>query len=353
MALALSFLAIGNADCAIAIPESREAVVVDVGDVDRAERHLVAAGVSIISDLYVTHEHADHAPSLGKLDAFLARWLARPGLIRRLRVPRGLGRLWKARIAQLNAQGETKKATRLRGALQRLGDLDRKGAPHIISPLRGEEPHRDGDLVVEVLHPSYLFLETQEGRDPSPNEASMVVRLSYGRFTAVLLGDLDGRGIQECLLLATEAPDKVIALLVKIPHHGAWPRSDKAAQALISLLASIRPQIAILSVGTTNKYGHVAPELFACLIALKAQIGLRFICTEATQTCLLPTALRDGHGLPVHPCAGDITVTAETTGQWKHATTEADHSANVRSILHAACDDRALLPLTLNRREPA
>jgi beta-lactamase superfamily II metal-dependent hydrolase len=350
MALALSFLAVGNADCVIAIPDSREAIVVDIGDAVRAEQHLRAAGVSVISVVYITHEHADHAPSLEKLDAFLVRWLALPGSIRRIRVPRGLGHLWKVRIEGLEARGEIMKAARLRGALQRLTILDMKKAPAVLDTGRAEDPHRDGDLVVEVLHPSYLFLETQEGHDPRPNEASMVVRLTYGRFAAMLLGDLDGRGIEECVLLANHSPDVVKGHLVKIPHHGAWPRSDRAAQALAALLAAIHPEIAILSVGSTNTYGHVTPELFSCLLALKQQIGLRFICTEVTQTCLLPEAQRDGRGLPLQRCAGDITVTAEVTGQWTHATADADHAARVRSIPYAACDGRAMLPLAPRRR---
>jgi beta-lactamase superfamily II metal-dependent hydrolase len=234
MALALSFLAVGNADCVIAIPESREAVVVDIGDVSRAEQHLQAAGVNVISVMYVTHEHDDHVPSLEKLDAFLARWLNRTREIRRIRFPRGLGHLWKVQIESLTLRGEVMKAARLRGALQRLTTRDRSRAPAVLDAGQGEDPHRDGDLAVEVLHPSYLFNETLEGRDPKPNEASMVVRLSYGHFAAMLLGDLDGRGVEECALQATQRPNVLKAHIVKLPHHGAWPRSAKAAQALSS-----------------------------------------------------------------------------------------------------------------------
>lgn len=94
----------------------------------------------------------------------------------------------------------------------------------------------------------------------------------------------------------------------------------------------------------------MSTQLFSALLELKQQIDLRFICTEVTQTCLLPETERDGRGLPFQQCAGDITVTAEATGQWTHTTAETDHTAKVRSIPHAACDGRAVLPLVRRRR---
>lgn len=98
MTLSLSFLAIGNADCIIAVPESGAAVMIDIGDAVRAEQWLQAEHVTMVSVVYLTHEHADHVPSLEKLDAFLERCIAASCPIQCIRVPPGLMPLWKKRI---------------------------------------------------------------------------------------------------------------------------------------------------------------------------------------------------------------------------------------------------------------
>lgn len=175
----------------------------------------------------------------------------------------------------------------------------------------------------------------------------MVLRLSYGQFAAMLLGDLDGRGAEECMLLSQQDPDSIRAQVVKIPHHGAWPRSKEAAKALVELLKAIRPELAVLSVGSTNPHGHVKPDLFRCLDDLKASFGLRsFVCTEATRTCMLSPAeglMLERRGMSeTHRCAGDITIEAETSGKWELVTEEPDHPARVRTIPFAACARRAV-----------
>lgn len=344
MSISLSFLAVGNADCMIAVPESSEAVVVDIGDVDRAEAHLLAHSIKAISLIYITHEHRDHVPTVEELQSFLSRWLHAGNTIRRVRLPRGLAESWNKIRANKERQGKPKEAQRIKAAIQKLSEYHHRKQPRILGPGQGEAPHIDGDLAIDVLHPSYLFLESDPGAAPKANEASMVLRLSYGQFAAMLLGDLDGRGAEECMLLSQK---EVQAHVVKIPHHGAWPRSKEAATALVELLKAIRPELAVLSVGSTNPHGHVKPDLFSCLLDLKESFGLQsFICTEATRTCMLSPA--EGLNLgkrgmtETHRCAGDITVTAETTGKWEIVTEEPNHPARVRAIPFAACARRAL-----------
>ena len=54
--------------------------------------------------------------------------------------------------------------------------------------------------------------------------------------------------------------------VLKIPHHGAWPKN---ASELVALLEHADPEMAVLSVGSRNTYGHVRPELFRALLGLQ------------------------------------------------------------------------------------
>ena len=134
--------------------------------------------------------------------------------------------------------------------------------------------------------------------------------------------------------------------LVKIPHHGAWPKNGNELQILLEI---IDPEIAVLSVGSQNNYGHVKPELFDALINLKNDSSKRlsqFICTEVTRTCKSSASdcsAMDKKGLSsTEKCAGEITITVKESGQWT-LKTETKHSDVVKNFNCAACTERANL----------
>jgi competence protein ComEC len=101
-----------------------------------------------------------------------------------------------------------------------------------------------GDLVVEVLAPSDSLLATGAGS----NEVSVVLRLRYGDFEALLTGDAYKPQERALLPVLTSAVD-----VLKLGHHG----SDTSTDPL--LLDSIRPELALVSAGRSNRYGHPAP----------------------------------------------------------------------------------------------
>jgi len=108
----------------------------------------------------------------------------------------------------------------------------------------------------------------------------------------------------------------------------------------------INAEIAILSVGSKNTYGHVKPQLFKALIELRdAQHLKQFICTEVTRTCKLSSSDRPTMGkLSVaEKCAGEITIIADTSGSWELKVETSDHPSKVSSFAHAACIGRAEL----------
>ncbi len=85
----------------------------------------------------------------------------------------------------------------------------------------------------------------------SPNARSCVLRISNGRQTALLLGDLEQA--QEALLLQRGINLKADLLLV--PHHGSRTSSSAA------LLDAVQPQWALVQSGYRNRFGHPAPDV--------------------------------------------------------------------------------------------
>jgi competence protein ComEC len=95
-----------------------------------------------------------------------------------------------------------------------------------------------------VLHPDTAWAEW--GQDL--NENSLVLLIEYRDFRALLAGDA---GLPaESTMAGRVGP---VALL-KVGHHGSRGATGTA------WLRELRPEVAVISVGKGNRYGHPAPE---------------------------------------------------------------------------------------------
>ena len=210
-----------------------------------------------------------------------------------------------------------------------------------IEVTRGSNPYSQDSLEIHALHPGLLYaqdhLANTGGKD---NEISVVLRVNYGDFTGLFLADIEGAGLKECVDSSIANPNEFIANFVKIPHHGAWPKNGDDLQ---KLLETINAEIAVLSVGSTNRYGHVVPELFNLLINLQNDDSKQlkqFVCTEVTRTCVHSASdisKMSKSGLAKQQlCAGEITILAETSGKWQ-LRTETDHENVISTLKYPAC----------------
>ncbi len=112
-----------------------------------------------------------------------------------------------------------------------------------------------GDGVrIEVFHPP---LELLRGTGPDANNNSVVLKVTAGRASLLLTGDIEEKG--ERALLASGQPLR--SLVLKAPHHGA------ATSLTPRFLLEVGPQLVIISVGE-NQFGHPAPETLAKLSGL-------------------------------------------------------------------------------------
>jgi beta-lactamase superfamily II metal-dependent hydrolase len=331
------FLPVGNADSMIIYPDGGSAVVIDLHKIPTLLKWFQNKRETNISRIYITHEHRDHFPSLEDLVTFLDNWL-KSGKVGSICLPYQVYQQAKKKVDSNRAANK-----RLEDALDQLRRWEKKSIINFIEVTRGSNPYSQDSLEIHVLHPGLLYaqehLASIKGRD---NEISVVLRVTYGNFAAVLLADIEGAGLKDCVDICK--PDELKANIVKIPHHGAWPKNG---DDLKQLLETIDAEIAVLSVGSTNNYGHVVPELFDLLLSLKNDTSKRlknFACTEVTRTCVYSASERSSGEKPrltgQKLCAGEITIFAETSGLWE-IKTQTVHKDIISSLTHPACQGRA------------
>ncbi|MEA5514898.1 ComEC/Rec2 family competence protein [Nodularia sp. UHCC 0506] len=338
MTCEISFLPVGNADCIVISDNNDSAVVVDIGKKTRSlQQWLKNKNKKNIKRIYITHAHNDHLPPLDKLVEFLDLWL-KQGEVETFCFPLSF---YKISFEKLIAnRGKSPKYDRLEMALHRLDDWDRLGRIRFI-PASRYLLYTQENLEIRVLHPRQFFLEKPNTK---PNEISLVLRVIYGDFAAILLADIENAGLKECVDICKQ--DELTSNVVKVPHHGAYPKNG---DDLKQLLETINAEIAVLSVGSTNIFGHVVPELFNLLINLQNDDSKRlkkFACTEVTRTCVKSASDRSSMGksglTAQQLCAGEITILAETSGKWT-LKTQTDHENVISSLPYPACQGRAEL----------
>ncbi|MBM2820575.1 MAG: Internalization-related competence protein ComEC/Rec2 protein [Candidatus Berkelbacteria bacterium] len=107
-----------------------------------------------------------------------------------------------------------------------------------------------GDIKISILYPlSGLEKKTIDNL----NNASIVNRLDNNKFSILFSGDLE-KDIQKQLL------DKnIFTDVLKVAHHGSENGLSE------DFLNVVRPEIAVISVGYDNKYGHPASSVISLL----------------------------------------------------------------------------------------
>ena len=126
-------------------------------------------------------------------------------------------------------------------------------------------------LSMQVLHPQPNAPASGAG----DNAGSVVLRVEYGRFAALLAADVTAQ--VEAELLARDAPLGATAL--RVAHHGA------AASTSGPFLEAVNPQVAVVSVGADNTFGHPS----AAVLDRLANAGCEVLRTDRHGTVELIT----------------------------------------------------------------
>jgi competence protein ComEC len=110
-------------------------------------------------------------------------------------------------------------------------------------------------MVLHILHPT---VESMTGTSSDTNNNSVVLRLEYNRFTMLLTGDVQWEA-EEVLLASGQTLD---SLLLKVPHHGA------DTSLTVPFLEAVNPELAVISVGADNNFGHPSADTLDSLSAI-------------------------------------------------------------------------------------
>jgi competence protein ComEC len=225
--LRVTFLDVGQGDAAVIEFPGSAVLVVDGGGfpgstLDPGEaivsRFLRSRKIGRLDFVAMTHTDADHAAGL----AFLVRNFN----------PREFW--WNGQ------EGGGAVFTRLQAALRERQVTVRRLSAR--TPVR-----RIGPATVEVLHP-----ETQGTSVLSSNEASLVLRVAWGKTSVLLAADIEREGERQLV-----HHGGLRSTVLKVPHHGS--RTSSGAP----LLGAVEPAVAVFSVGRHNRYGFPHAEVEA------------------------------------------------------------------------------------------
>ena len=234
--LEIHMIDVGQGDAiAIRTPANRW-ILVDAGGVGegwdageaRVVPYLSRRGVLRLEGLVLSHPDADHVGGAESvLRALRPGWIADPAAV-----------VGKGRYARL-----------LRAAADR--DV------HWMTPPAGAELELDG---VTVL---FLYPDGPSGAVEDANDASVVIRVSMGRFDALLTGDAP-ESVED--MLAERHGEGLQAEVLKVGHHGSITSTGDA------LLEATGARAALISAGADNRYGHPHPAVIERLRAADVQI---------------------------------------------------------------------------------
>ncbi|MCL2528050.1 MAG: MBL fold metallo-hydrolase [Defluviitaleaceae bacterium] len=205
------FIDVGQAD-AILIQSADNAVLIDAG-ARNAERiilpYLESVGVTALDVLVGTHPHADHiGGAAGILDAMEVREVWMPNVTHTTRT-------FERFIDAIAANG---------------AEVHLAHAGDILSA---------GQIQMTVVHPNRTGYS-------SLNDYSVVLHMQFGETAFIFTGDGEGPTDREIL----ENGWYIRSNVMLAGHHGSRTSSSEA------LIDAINPDIAVISVGAGNKYGH-------------------------------------------------------------------------------------------------
>lgn len=212
--LRIEVLDVGQGDAILLEPAGAAAILVDGGPPgDGIGRKLADAGVDSLGAAVITHHQSDHAAGVEEL----------------------LGRLPIGRLAFAKLDRRTLATARAAGV-----EPEQVAAGQQLS---------SGALRLQILWPPRELLP---GPVEDPNRLALVIEARWHRFTMLLTADAEAEAVP-----LDPGPIDVL----KVAHHG----SDDAG--LGQLLEESRPQLAVISVGADNPYGHPTAATLATLAA--------------------------------------------------------------------------------------
>jgi competence protein ComEC len=236
-AMRIVALDIGQGDAILIISPNGKTMLVDGGNSSQDARdvilpYLAENGFDRLDVLVLTHPDADHVGGL-------------PEVLRS--IPVGIG----VATGQVHT---TQIYTEFLQELQRARD---EGGTQIVRGVAGIEIPFDPGVQLQVLGPSAEAVASDD-----MNNASIVLRLTYAEISVLLTGDAE---TEEETWMMAQGSD-LDAQILKVSHHGSNTASSEA------FLDRVDPEVALISCGANNRYGHPHQEVLERLSDHDAEV---------------------------------------------------------------------------------
>lgn len=231
--LQITMVDVGQGDCIYLAEDSGIHMLIDGGSSDKSDvakyqimPYLKYEGVSYLDAVVVTHPDSDHISGI----CVMLEEMDTSGI--------AVGTLYLPDVGESGRNEEYRELERL----AQVADVS-------VRYLGMGDTLNCEKVMLTCLHPEKGWNETEA------NAYSIVLYLEYDRFTALFTGDLEGQGERLVLDRLDDCfPTQGITLL-KVAHHGSRNSTDEA------FLKAVNPQLALISAGRNNRYGHPHEEL--------------------------------------------------------------------------------------------
>ncbi len=228
---------VGQGDCALIWGENVPTIMIDGGSSDirqvakyRIVPVLKANRIKTVDCCFLTHMDSDHVS----------------GVLEMLEDDMCCIDIRKVVISEASLLADADNEN-----MKRLLKASERGSTDVVTIFKGERI-RAGEVDITCLSPPQKI--SQAAFDP--NDASIVLRLqSAGSrdFSALFTGDISA--VTESMI----AKDITDCVYLKVAHHGSRTSSSD------DFIKRAKAEVAVISVGESNSYGHPAPEVISRL----------------------------------------------------------------------------------------
>jgi len=225
--LLVSVMEVGQGACVVVITPDQHAMVLDGGrSTERMEQRVIPYlkqhGITSIDYVVATNPDQDHIGGLERLLQLMpvSAWVDPVVATSNQSYARELQLIADKGITAIKA---------------------RRGMSLDLSPL----------VSVEILWPMDSLIN--EGGEPSHNDNSVVVKITYGSVSFIVPGDIEAKA--EKRLVDLDQDNRLRADVLVLAHHGS--KTSSTAE----FLDAIGPHVALIPVGLDNQYGFPHDEV--------------------------------------------------------------------------------------------
>ncbi|WP_332629009.1 MBL fold metallo-hydrolase [Halalkalibacter flavus] len=179
---------------------------------------------------------------------------------------------------------------------------------------RAGEVYDIGPLVIEVINPAQLTGDIHEG--------SISLRVTYGEVSFLFTGDAEEQTEQAMI----DRGHQLDSTILQLGHHGSSTSTTPA------FLEAVNPEVAIISAGIDNQYGHPHDEVVSRVENAKINLYTTFV----HGTIIVST---DGQNYDVETNKTKYTLDSTVESNDSTKNTKIDNEANCIDINSASASE--------------